>query len=293
MITGQMMALCAAMLGAIGSNLYAKLGDRLSSDMIGCIRMYLALPLAFVMMWLSGQSIPSGVPFSAYSSILSSGLIGFFLCDLFMFKAIVDFGPRETAVVMTFNPALTALAAFLLMGESLSTRQVAGMAVTVSGILIMVCGEGRRERTASSRLLPGLFCAIIAAFLQTVADITAKLSISELPVVSSNALRVAGGFVAWAILSIAKRKDYSLQMRVFNDAKYNLIMILAVIAGPVLGTTLSLGAMSKAPVGIVKSIVNSSPVFMIPIDYYFRKKKLTLLSVSGTIISVAGVMLLF
>jgi len=293
MITGQLMALCAAMLGAIGSNLYAKLGERLSSDMIGCIRMYLALPLAFVMMWLSGQSIPSGVPLSAFSAIFSSGFIGFFLCDLFMFKAIVDFGPRETAVVMTFNPALTALAAFILMGESLSTRQIVGMAVTVSGILIMVCGEGRREKTASTALLSGLLCAVLAAFLQTAADITAKLSLSDIPVVSSNALRVAGGFVAWAVLSMVKRKDYTLQMKVFADKKYALIMILAVVAGPVLGTTLSLSAMAKAPVGIVKSIVNSSPVFMIPIDYFFRKKKLTLLSVSGTIISVAGVMLLF
>jgi len=128
---------------------------------------------------------------------------------------------------------------------------------------------------------------------QTAADITAKLSLSDIPVVSSNALRVAGGFVAWAVLSLVKRKEYALQMKVFSDEKYGLIMILAVLAGPVLGTTLSLGAMAKAPVGIVKSIVNSSPVFMIPIDCFFRKKKLTLMSVSGTIISVAGVMLLF
>ena len=293
MIAGQLMALCAAMLGAIGSNLYAKLGERLSSDMIGCVRMYLALPLAFIMMWLSGQSIPSGVPFSAYAAIFSSGLIGFFLCDLFMFKAIVDFGPRETAVVMTFNPALTAFVAFLLMGESLSLRQIAGMAVTVSGILIMVCGEGGHQKTVSSLLSTGFLCALVAALLQTAADITAKLSLSDIPVVSSNALRVAGGFVAWAVLSLVKRKEYALQMKVFSDEKYGLIMILAVLAGPVLGTTLSLGAMAKAPVGIVKSIVNSSPVFMIPIDCFFRKKKLTLMSVSGTIISVAGVMLLF
>ena len=287
------MALGAAMLGAIGSNLYAKLGERLSSDMIGCVTMYIALPLAFVMMWLSGQSIGSGIPLSALVTILLSGFIGFFLCDLFMFKAIVDFGPRETAVVMTFNPVLTAFVAFLVMGESLSGKQITGMAVTVAGIITMIYGEGKVERKAGFRLLPGLFCAVLAAFLQTAADITAKLSISELSAVSSNALRVAGGFVAWAVLSFVKRKDYGLQMQVFGDAKYALIMVLAVAAGPVLGTTLSLGAMAKASVGIVKSIVNSSPVFMIPIDYFFRKKKLTLLSVAGTVISVAGVMLLF
>ena len=292
-MTGQLMALCAAMLGAIGSNLYAKLGDRLSSDMIGCVRMYIALPLSFVIMWLSRQGIGSGIPASALVTILLSGFIGFFLCDLFMFKAIVDFGPRETAVVMTFNPVLTALVAFLLMGESLTTKQITGMAVTVVGIITMICGEGKVERKTGFPLLPGLICAVFAAFLQTAADITAKLSISQLPAVSSNALRVAGGFVAWAVLSLVKRKDYGLQMQVFRDTNYALIMVLAVVAGPVLGTTLSLGAMSRAPVGIVKSIVNSSPVFMIPIDCFFRKKKLTLLSVSGTLISVAGVMLLF
>jgi len=292
-MTGQLMALGAAILGAIGSNLYAKLGERLSSDMIGCVRMYIALPLSFIMMWLSGQSIGSGIPASALVTILLSGFIGFFLCDLFMFKAIVDFGPRETAVVMTFNPVLTAFAAFLIMGEALSARQIAGMAVTVAGIIIMILGEGKAERKGTSLLLSGLLCAVLAAFLQTAADITAKLSISEIPAISSNALRVAGGFVAWAVLSYIKRRDYGLQMRVFGDPDYALLMILAVVAGPVLGTTLSLGAMARAPVGIVKSIVNSSPVFMIPIDYFFRKKRLTLLSVSGTVISVVGVMLLF
>lgn len=287
------MALCAAMLGAIGSNLYAKLGERLSSDMIGCVRMYLALPIAFVIMWISGQGVSSGIPASAFAAMLSSGFIGFFLCDLFMFKAIVDFGPRETAVVMTFNPALTAFTAFLLMGESLTSKQILGMAVTVIGIVTMVCGEGKTQRRTGSNLLVGLLCAIAAAFLQTAADITAKLSVSDLPVLTSNALRVAGGFAAWAILSVIKRKDYATQMRVFADSNYLLILILAVIAGPVLGTTLSLGAMTKAPVGIVKSIVNSSPVLMIPIDYFYRKKKLTFLSVAGTVISVLGVMLLF
>lgn len=287
------MALCAAMLGAIGSNLYAKLGERLSSDMIGYVRMWLALPMSFVLMWLSGNSIGTEVPLPALLAILSSGFIGFFLCDLFMFKAIVDFGPRETAVVMTFNPVLTALAAFLLMGESLTLKQILGMAVTVIGIITMVMGEGKRERETASALLPGLLCAIIAAFLQTAADITAKMSLSDLPAVSSNALRVFGGFVAWVVLGFVKRKNYGVQMRVFADSNYLMFMILAVAAGPVLGTTLSLGAMAKAPVGIVKSIVNSSPVFMIPIDYFYRKKKLTFLSVAGTIISVLGVMLLF
>ncbi len=287
------MALCAAMLGAIGSNLYAKLGERLSSDMIGYVRMWLALPMSFVLMWLSGHSIGTNVPLPALLAILSSGFIGFFLCDLFMFKAIVDFGPRETAVVMTFNPVLTALAAFLLMGEALTSKQILGMAVTVIGIVTMVLGEGKRGRTAASALLPGLLCAVAAAFLQTAADITAKMSLSDLPAVSSNALRVFGGFVAWEVLGFFKRKNYFTQMRVFTNSDYLMFMILAVAAGPVLGTTLSLGAMTKAPVGIVKSIVNSSPVFMIPIDYYFRKKKLTLLSVAGTIISVLGVMLLF
>ena len=70
------------------------------------------------------------------------------------------------------------------------------------------------------------------------------------------------------------------------------MMVCAVAAGPVFAMTLSIGAMEIIPVGVVKSLVQTSPLFMIPIDI-LRKKRISVLSVIGTLVSVAGVILLF
>ncbi len=210
-----------------------------------------------------------------------------------MFKAIVGLGARETSVIMTLNPALTAIMSLLIFGEGLEAMQVAGMSVTVIGVSLMVAGsKGASDNDRRISLKAGILCAVSGAVLQSVADIMAKAALSSLPSVSTNLLRLTGGLAAWIVFGFIKRKDYSVQFAAFKDWHYVLMMVCASAAGPVFAMTLSIGAMELIPVGVVKSLVQTSPLFLIPIDI-MRKKRLSVLSVIGTLVSVAGVILLF
>jgi drug/metabolite transporter (DMT)-like permease len=294
MFQGQLMALSAALLCAVSHNLYNRMGDRLTSDMIGYVRMFIAVPMALVLVFIFDRSLPLGYSWLTYLIVFASGIIGYFLCDYFMFKAIVELGARETSVVMTLNPAMTAIMSLILFGEKMVGIQIIGMLITVLGVLLMVIGEKGKERSAEARILKGgLICAILGAILQSVSDVTAKAALSNIPSVSTNMLRLLGGLAAWIVFGFIRRRDYANQFKVFKDWRYVVMMVCAVTLGPVLGMTLTLGAMNMIPAGVVKSLSQTSPVFLIPIDIFIRKKKVTMLSMLGTLVSVVGVILLF
>ncbi len=293
MFQGQLMALCAALLTAVGTSLYNRMGDKLTSDMIGYIRMFLAVPFSIALVFIFDGSLPKGYPLATYLIAFGSGFVGYFICDYYMFKAIVGLGARETAVIMTLNPVLTAIMSFAVFSEVLEPLQILGMAVTVLGVSLMVIGEkGSKGKDRKMSLRLGIFYAVLGAVLQSVADIMAKAAVSSIPSVSTNMLRLTGGLAAWIVFGLFKRKDYGMQFKVFKDWRYVVMMVTAVAAGPVFGMTLSIGAMDLIPVGVVKSLVQTGPVFLIPVDL-IRRKKVSAVSLVGTLVSVAGVILLF
>ena len=293
MFSGQLMALAAALSSALNSSLYNRMGDCLTSDMIGYVRMFIAVPMGLLLVLIFEGSLPFGYSLQTYLAAFASGIIGFFLCDYFMFKAIVTLGARETSVIMTLNPAITAVFSLILFSEKLSGNQALGMLITVCGVILMVMGEnGKNAKTNNDTLKTGIICAFLGAVLQSVSDVTAKAALSDIPSLSTNMLRLLSGFAVWIVFGFIKRKDYSKQFCTFKDPSYVVMMVLAVILGPVLGVTLTLGAMRLIPAGVVRSLYQTSPVFLIPIDL-LRKKKISLLSLLGTLVSVGGVILLF
>lgn len=294
-LSGQLMALSVALLSAISSNLFSKIGERMTSDMLAYVRMFFAVPLVLLYALLADHGLVLGSSWQTNVSVAASGIIGFFFCDIFMFKSIVDLGPRETSVIMTLNPAITAFMAFFLLGETLTGVQVVGMALTLLGIALMIYGEKvpSQDRGRAKVVHAAILCAFAAAILQSVADITAKFTLSDIPYVSSNALRIVSGFLVWVIFGFFRWKgSFQQQSHMVKDVKLMTMMALAVALGPVVGAALSMGAMTRAPAAIVRSLVQTSPILMLPIDIFIRKRKVSVLSFIGTIISVVGVIVL-
>ena len=62
--------------------------------------------------------------------------------------------------------------------------------------------------------------------------------------------------------------------------------------GPFLGVSISLFALQNAPVGIVSTLMALSPIFLLPIGYFFFKERFGWGAVTGTAMAMAGVALL-
>ena len=63
--------------------------------------------------------------------------------------------------------------------------------------------------------------------------------------------------------------------------------------GPVGGIISTLYALTMAPVGIVTTIMQISPIMLLPVDRFVFKKRIPVGAVFGTLMAVGGAMLLF
>ena len=72
-----------------------------------------------------------------------SGLFGLSLGDSLLFRGFVVLGTRRAMLVFSLNPVIGAVGGFLFLGERLGLTGIAGMAIALSGIALVV-GEKRR-----------------------------------------------------------------------------------------------------------------------------------------------------
>lgn len=287
---GELLAIFAALCGAASSIMYNRLGSRAGSDLIAYLRMAIAAPL----MCTYALIVDGGAIFSCnLNQILGlfiSGVIGFFITDLFMFRAYVIWGARETMVVMCLSPVLSGIAAYFLFNEALTVKQIVGSLLSVTGVIIMTLGGGKRKGAVATA---GIIYAVLAAIFQSLSDMTSKASLVDMPWVSSSAIRAIGGLFAWVIFGFCMRKIFFDRINEVKHPKVFFLLCLAVLTGTALGTSAAMGALEKAPAGVVTSLKQVSPVFILPYEALVLKRKFKWSDIVGTLISVFGVFLLF
>ena len=289
-IIGQILAILASICGAVASIRYNQLGKQADSDVMAYLRMCIAVPVMLLYSLLADGFIIPSIPINTTLALIVSGIIGFFVTDLFMFRAYVSWGARETMVVMCLAPVLSALLAFLIFGETMTALQILGSSLSIVGIIIMVAGDNQGAKAA---LTSGALYALLAACLQSIADMSAKGALDTMPWVTASAVRAVGGIAAWIIFGAIKGKAFFKNAKVFGKPKAFAGLFITVLIGTALGTTCAMGALNFAPAGIVTSLKQISPLFILPYEVIFTKKRLTAASVLGTVISVAGVFLIF
>jgi drug/metabolite transporter (DMT)-like permease len=293
-ILGQLFALFTALCWAQNSVVYSFAGKRVSSRTVTHIRLWVALPVMIIVHTVfTGTLIPRGLEPSSYIYLGASGLMGFCLADLFIFRAFVDLGPRETLVVLTLSPIFAALISWGALGELLGPVQILGICGTIGGVSWVVLSESRgaEKKGRDSRL--GVVFALAGALSQAVGMVLAKQGLAEgTHPVSANLLRMTAGFAGLVIFAAMKRnlvKDFK-KMR---DGRAFLLISAGALVGPVLGIILTMYALTLAPVGIVTTIMQTSPIFLLPVDRFVFKKRIPWGALGGTVLAIGGAMLLF
>lgn len=295
MIWGQILALITASCWACNSVAYRYLGQKMDSSFLAHVRMWMAVPIILSISLIANNGFPQNVSTQTIIFLLLSGFFGYFVTDMLMFKAYVYLGSRESLVILNLAPVSSAVISWFLFSEKLSIVQMLAIAMTISGIMIMVLDESRRsgEKKDREKVKLGIVLAVFGALFQSVSYILAKYALNDIDALSSNMLRNVGGLAAFIVYGFFFQKTFFSDMKVFKDKKLLIILLMSVIIGPVAGMSCQMQAMNLAPVGIVTAISQVSPVLLLPIDKFVLKKKLSGASITGTMISIMGVALLF
>jgi drug/metabolite transporter (DMT)-like permease len=290
---GELSALLTAFLWSVTSLLFASAVSRIGSVQLNVSRQLLALIFLSTLIFTFGFNFSLTTRQIFYLSL--SGFIGLTFGDSFLFLAYREIGARISMLIMSLSPAIAALLAFFVLNEKLSLFSIVGMIITISGILLVVY---ERDGNKSEKInYPGLFFAFLASIGQGIGLVLAKIAFMD----SNNSLN---GFVATSVRLAASvsillpasilMKKLKNPIEVFqNDPKALILTIGGSIAGPFLGITFSLIAVSHTKVGIASTIMALPPVIMLPLVRYFYNEKLTYRSIIGAFIAVTGVAILF
>lgn len=305
---GLTLSLCALVCWSIAPFFFTAAGRRLGPLATNMLRLALATLALIALALVRGLAgFPVSLPHpAAIACLFGSGFIGLSIGDAFLYRAFVSIGPERTSQIQTLAPASTAALAFLALGEILSHRQLAGMALILAGVLMATTSAARAARKLGRVAAPApveakasgyghaAWAAIWSASFQGVGTVLARqafLSQSDLDPVLATAIRLGAG--AAGLWTYARtRGPWRPVLGNWTEKRTLRLLLGGTIFGPTLGMLCYISALKSAPAGIVTTVTFMAPLLIIPIGARLYGTRIGWAALAGTALSLAGVALL-
>ncbi len=290
---GELAALTTAFCWTITAMSFETASRRVGSVAVNIIRLVMAFILLGLFSWINrGMFFPVDASIHSWQWLILSGLIGFVIGDLFLFEAFTLVGSRLSMLIMTLVPPITATLGWLLMAEQMSWLNILGMAMTISGIAIVIF----KRKTVKGEVIrypaKGLFFAFLGAVGQAGGYVLSKYGMGEYDPFAATQIRVMAGIFGFTIV-VSFFKRWMAVKKALNQRKPMLLMLLGATFGPFIGVSMSLLAAQHTTTGIASTIMAITPILIIPPTVIIFKQKVTLKEIVGACISVTGVSLFF
>lgn len=296
---GEIAALATAVCWTVTVLAFESAGKKVGSLSVNLIRLVLGfLFLCVYTQWSRGMALPLDATGTAWFWLALSGLVGFVIGDLSLFRAFVTIGGRLSMLVYATVPVFTALLGWLILGEKLEALDWLGMAMTVTGVAWVVLerrkdtedGDGGLWQIAASP--SGLLLALVGAMGQAGGLVLSKLGMQQYDPFAATQIRVLAGIIGFGVLFCAIGWWPKVWSALFNRPAMARIG-LGAFFGPFLGVSLSLVAIQLTDAGVVATIIALTPVLIIPPSVLLLGEKVSLRAVLGASLAVGGVSMLF
>lgn len=290
-LLGELSALITAFLWSGTSLVFSEAARRVGTVQVNVSRMLLAAVLLAMTIPLAGFDVHLSA--GQYAYLCASGVVGLALGDTFLFSAFSKVGPRVSMLIMSLVPAMTSLIAWPVFHESLGIGTLFGLAVTTSGIALVVLEGNTGKGTAIH--VGGLFAAFMGALGQSLGLILAKqaFAMGEVNGFVATFVRLMAAIALFLPAMLLLRR-YRNPLRVFHrDTRALGLTVTGAILGPYLGITFSLIAITHARVAIATTLMALPPVIMLPMMRVLYKEKPSMRAWAGAVLAVAGVAVLF
>jgi drug/metabolite transporter (DMT)-like permease len=293
---GEVAALGTAILWSVSYVYFTIAVRRIGTPLLNRARLTLALGLLVIAHTVvHGTPLPFAAEASRWGWLVPSGVIGFAISDALMFRSLWHLGAHRTSILMALIPLVSALLAWVTLGEKLAVLQIVGALLVVGGIALVVSSraQGSGAKSRGQRVSFGVLCALGAVLTQSLRYILSKHGMmGGFPILSTSVIQIFAATVAvWLMAALGGRIAGSFAP--LRDRTAALSTIAGSIAGPFFGVNFSLVALAAAPVGIASTLMAMPPVFLLPISYFVFKERITLRAIIGTGLAVGGTAWLF
>lgn len=227
-----------------------------------------------------------------------SGVVGFVLGDLFLFRAFILIGARISMLIMALVPPITALIGWITLGEVLSGKEFLGMGITLAGIVMVVSTKLDLKNGAFSMkrkmgpLVLGILLALGGAIGQAAGLVLSKKGMQSMNAFEATQIRIMAGVVGFTLV-ITLFKRWGHLLGALKDLKAMKFMTLGSFTGPFLGVSFSLLAVQHTDTGIAATLMALTPVMIIPAAILLNRERIKIIEIIGALISIGGVALFF
>jgi len=297
---GEVAALMTAVSWTVSSLAFESAGKKVGSLSVNLIRLLLAfLFFALLDYFRRGMFLPLDASVDCWLWLTLSGMVGFLIGDLLLFKAFVVIGARISMLINALSPPITAIVSWMMLGEVLSPMNWVGMAVTLAGISIVILKHEKNEEDASAwgkittnYSLKGILLALGGAIGQGICLVLSKKGMGEYDAFAASHIRVIAGMIGFSIMVLALRRKENVWKALQHKPAMKRITLGAVF-GPFLGVALSLMALQHTEAGIAATLMSIVPVLIIAPAVLVFHEKVNWKEILGAIITVGGVALFF
>lgn len=223
-----------------------------------------------------------------------SGVVGLALGDGLLFYAFVLIGARRSMLLMALAPIIGAVIAWLFLGERLSAVESIAIGLTVGGVAWVVSereNNGLQVDPRQYRL--GVLAGLGGAFGQALGLVLSKKGmLGDFAPLSATLMRMlVAAAVIWGLALLRGRAGRTLGA--LTDRQVGPAILGGAMVGPFLGVWLSLIAVQLAPVGIAATLMALSPILILLPSVWIFNERVSLQSIVGTLVAVAGVAIIF
>lgn len=254
---------------------------------------------------VAGLFFPFPLHSPAIPWLVVSGAIGFGAGDIALFLAYPRLGARLTLLInLCTAPVFGAFGEWALLGDRPAAAQGASCLVILAGVAIALSGQARLPRDMSRRIGRGVLAALgagagqgLGATFTRIAKSNAAIAGDQFTGMSEAFVRVVPGFalallVWWGASRLLPRPSNEAPSGRATQRRPSTLWVAgAALFGPVLGVSCFQWALGQATSGVVLSITATTPILVLPMVAYMDKDRPPWTAVLGSLIAVAGVVL--
>ncbi len=291
--TGEFYALLTAFFWVISGTFFERASKRTTSLAVSFLRMVLGFVLISAFLWiLRGAPFATDASPSTWLWLSLSGLVGFVIGDVFLMEAYVRIGTRIALLLMSLSPVLTGVLSYIIFDEILEPQAMLGIALTLSGIAMVILTRGEKKNLKLRVNSYGVFCGLMGAIGQSVGLILSKQGMGDYDAFAATQIRIIASIAGFILFFLIGNHWKKLGVLI-RDGRAARMTAAGALFGPVLGVGFSLLAIQNAPAAVAAAIMSIMPVLVIPINWLAFKEKIRWFEVLGALVTVVGVVLLY
>jgi drug/metabolite transporter (DMT)-like permease len=303
-IAGELIALITTLCWSLGIFPFTAAAIRMGTASVNQWRLLLAwIIISLILILFNSISISQlfTAPHAYHYLFLGlSGIIGFTIGDYCSFTSFTLLGPKLGSLYTTFAPGAALIIGFLVLGEKINWIGVSGIAITIGGVIWLTLSKKdtlAAEQAGFKRDKKGIIFGIIGALCQGTGLVLSKLGMDwyeeKLPTMHAVWIRLLFAFTAAFTVSLFMKRLVANSKPIFANKNNGLpLMVLGTLLGPVCGVTCSLLAIQKLEVAVAQTIFALLPIFVLPVNLFVYKERITVQSIFACIIAIVGVFIL-